>query len=107
MNYSGILVLVNPERTDEMAETLNALPGVEVFQRDPGKGRMVLVQEASNIDSEVDGLRRIQTVPGVTLAEMVYHYFEEDDSPLAVLPEHLPEGPGLAAHVVPSMLAGA
>ena len=94
MNLSGILVVVHPARTAAMAELLNALPGVEVHQQDPQTGRLILVQEAMDIDGEVEGLRRIQSLPGVAMAEMVYHYFEADDSEVEALPEQLPDDPG-------------
>lgn len=78
MNLSGILVVTRPQRLEEMVTTLNALPGVEVHHSDPQTGRIVLVQEADSVDAEVAGLRRIQSLPEVALAEMVYHYFGED-----------------------------
>jgi nitrate reductase NapD len=78
MNLSGILVITPPEHLEAMIATLNGLPGVEVHHSDPGTGRIVVVQEADSVDAGVAGLRRIQSLPAVALAEMVYHYFGED-----------------------------
>ena len=33
-----------------------------------------------SVDSEVEGLKLIKSVPGVVVAELVYHYFAEDES---------------------------
>ncbi len=45
--------------------------------RDPVTGRFVVVQEAESVDAEIAGLSRLKALPGVTLAEMVCHYFED------------------------------
>ncbi|MEZ5581735.1 MAG: chaperone NapD [Candidatus Competibacteraceae bacterium] len=39
---------------------------------------MVVVQGAATVDAEIEGLRRIQQLPHVIMAELVYHYFAED-----------------------------
>ena len=78
MNLSGILVVAAPGRLDDVVAGLPALPGVEVHHRDDAGSRVVVVQEATSIDDEVAGIRRIQSLPGVVSAEMVYHYFGDD-----------------------------
>lgn len=77
MNISGILVVVPPDRIDEATCALNALPGVEVHHTEPATGRIVVVQEAETVDQEVAALSHIKALPGVMLAEMVYHVFDE------------------------------
>lgn len=94
MNLSGILVMARPENLLRVAAELNALPGVEVHQQDP-VGRLVVVLEADKVRAEADGLRQIQAVPGVLMAEMVFHYFEEDDEVLPELPPEIAAMPGL------------
>jgi nitrate reductase NapD len=94
MNLSGILVMARPENLPRVAAELNALPGVEVHQQDP-VGRLVVVLEADKVRAEADGLRQIQAVPGVLMAEMVFHYFEEDDEVLPELPPEIADLPGL------------
>lgn len=96
MNLSGILVMALPENLPQVVSELNALPGVEVHQQDP-LGRLVVVLEADKVRAETEGLRRIQAVPGVLMAEMVFHYFEDDDEVLAELPPEIAVLPGLNA----------
>jgi nitrate reductase NapD len=37
-----------------------------------------VTQEAESVGAELEGLDRIKAIPNVILAEMVYHYFEDD-----------------------------
>ena len=78
MNYSGIIVICKPEQTAALSEHLAELPGVEVHYQDSAQGKVILVQEAESVDAEVAGIKRIKQVPGVIVADMVYHYFAED-----------------------------
>jgi nitrate reductase NapD len=79
MNLSGIVVVSAPGRFDECLAAAAALPGVEVHHRDPSTHRFIVVQEADTIEAEMDALLRLKAVPGVVLAEMVYHYFPEGE----------------------------
>lgn len=94
MNLSGILVMARPENLPGVVAELGTLPGVEVHQQDP-VGRVVVVLEADSVRAEADGLRRIQRVPGVLMAEMVVHYFEDDDETVSELPPDIAALPGL------------
>ena len=78
MNLSGIVVMARPAFVDHVVASLNTLEGVEVHAVDRETGRMVVVQEASGVDSEIEGLKRIKEVEHVAMAELVYHYFGED-----------------------------
>jgi periplasmic nitrate reductase NapD len=78
MNLSGVLVVARADQLSSVAEALRELPGVEVHQQDPASGRLVAVLEAEGIHAEIDLLKQIQSLPGVAMAEMVTHYFEED-----------------------------
>jgi len=89
MNYSGILVVFPLDRIEAGIATLNALDGLEVHHSDPATGRIVVVQECESIHDEVDGLKRIKKIPGVILAEMVYHHFEEDPMLVTEIPADL------------------
>ncbi|MGD2083450.1 MAG: chaperone NapD [Chromatiales bacterium] len=80
MNLSAILVLVRPDQLDACAAALNRIQGVEVHHRDPTAGRLIVTQEAETVSDEIDGFRRIQAQPDVITAELVYHWFEEDES---------------------------
>jgi nitrate reductase NapD len=90
MNISGILVVVAPARTESTCASLRALPGIEIHHVDATSGRIVITQEAESISAEVEGLKRIRALPDIILAEMSYHYFEDDSELLDNIP------PGLA-----------
>jgi nitrate reductase NapD len=86
MNISGILVVVAPEHTQATIERLQTLPGIDVHHIDTASGRIVITQEAETIRDEVEGLRRIRALPGIILAEMSYHHFEDDTELLDSIP---------------------
>jgi periplasmic nitrate reductase NapD len=96
MNLSGVLVVARPDALPSVVQALSALPGVEVHQQNPASGRLVAVLEAEDIQGETDLLRRIQSLPGVALAEMVTHYFGEDTQIINELPAELQSHAGLS-----------
>lgn len=87
--------MVSPQHFDEAIARVGALENVEVYHVDRQKARFVVVQEADSIDAEVNGLKRIKKLPQVLLAEMVYHYFAEDDQLVSEVPEELDTLDGL------------
>ena len=89
MNISGILVVVSPQQVDSMVDQLQQLDGIDVHHIDAATGRIVITQEAATIRDEVDGLKRIQALPGIILAEMSYHNFEDDSELLQGIPADL------------------
>ena len=80
MNLSGIVVAVSPGKLDEGIAALNAISNVEVHQTNTASNQIVVVQEAENVNQEIDGLKKIKALPMVTYAEMVYHYLADDNS---------------------------
>jgi len=92
LNLSAILVVVPAPDLDAAIGRLEALPGVEVRHTDPATGRILALQEADDVAAEVAGLGRIQALPGIVLAEMVYHYFG-DDPEIAALSGDGPPAP--------------
>ncbi len=97
MNYSGVLVMAKPSNLQVARDALNALAGVEVFQIDRERGRIVAVLEADSIKAETELLQCIKSLPGVAAAEMVYHYFEDDNEVITHIPEELDKLQGLGA----------
>jgi nitrate reductase NapD len=91
MNISGILVVAKPERLAEVVPALGALPGVEIHQVDEASGRVIVVQEAEDIHAEIASVKEIKAVPGVVMAEMVYHYIADDDKIYEQIPPELVE----------------
>jgi nitrate reductase NapD len=99
MNLSGILVFVSPGAKDRAVDSLNALPGVEVHHVDD-QGRVVVVQEAQSVTEEAAGLQRINALPEVVSAQLVYHYFAEDHDNVSLPPEELDQMAGLDPEIL-------
>ena len=99
MNISGILVVVSPQRVESMVDQLNGLDGIDVHHIDATSGRIVITQEAASIRDEVDGLKRIQALPGIILAEMSYHNFEDDSELLQGIPADLDDTDNVPAYL--------
>jgi nitrate reductase NapD len=99
MNISTILVVVPQDRVETTLDTLASIPGVDVHHHEAQTGRIVITQEAETIRQEVAGLGRIKALPDVVLAEMVSHYFEDDQEVLDGHLRELSEAP-----VVPTFL---
>jgi len=78
MNISGILVIVPSHRLAAITASLNALSGVSVHHAEPSSGRIIVTLEAETTAAEIAGLERIKALPDVILAELVYHYFENE-----------------------------
>jgi nitrate reductase NapAB chaperone NapD len=77
---SGLVVRTTPEHFDDVLAALGELPGVSVHHCDAATARVVVMQEASTVEGEVDGMRRIQTLRGVVDASLVYHYLGDGDA---------------------------
>jgi len=75
-HYSGIVVIVRPDRLDSCVSDLDALPGVEVHYRHPESGRIVVVIEGRSTEEHLEMLRRIQALSDVLVAAPVYHYVQ-------------------------------
>ena len=99
MNISGILVIVAPQRVESMVDQLKEMDGIDVHHIEAATGRIVITQEAEHISDEVDGLKRIRTLPGIILAEMSYHNFEEDSELLDAIPADLDDEANIPAYL--------
>lgn len=82
MHLSSILVVTDPNRTQQCASDLEALHGVEVHYLYPDSGRIIAIQETSTSKDQEEGLRRIQSLDSVRLAALVEHRLdpESDDN---------------------------
>ena len=89
MNISGIIVTAMPEHVAEVAQSLSVLPGLQVSQTDAPSGKLVVVQEAASVGEEVEGFKRIRAVPHVIAADLVQHYFENDNELIDAIPDEL------------------
>ena len=75
MHYSGLIVFCEPSSTEDCVHQLNNCPGIDVYVTDNRRGRVVAVLETETVDEQEAGLRRVQALPHVRAAELVYHYF--------------------------------
>ena len=79
MHYSGVLVYAKTDQFEDCLQQVDDCAGVEVHFSYPDSGRMIAVLETEGADDQEEILRRIQRLPGVAAAELVYHYFGDDD----------------------------
>jgi nitrate reductase NapD len=78
MNLSSILVYTSPDNVEVLQKSLCALPGIEVHHLCHDTGRLVVIQEAIDDNTEMDGLQSIKALPFVMAADMFYHYVEKE-----------------------------
>lgn len=70
MNFSGIVVTADPPHFDAVVVALEAVPGVEVHHCDRISARIIVVQEATDVNAQIEGLRRIRVLPHVFGADL-------------------------------------
>ena len=73
---ASILVQARPELLDAAARAIEALPGTQIYSRDP-KGKLVVVIEASDVGSIGATLNTISLMPDVLTAALVFHGTDE------------------------------
>ena len=83
------MVTALPEHVVEVAQSLSTLGGLEVFQANAASGKLVVVQEAASVGEEVEDFKRIRAVPHVIAADLVQHYFEQDNELIHAIPDGL------------------
>jgi len=76
VEIASILIQARPERLDAVACAVEALPGAQIYSRDP-KGKLVVVIEARDIGSIGAALNRISMMPNVLTAALVFHGTDE------------------------------
>jgi len=69
---ASILVQTRPERLDDAAQAIGALPGTQIYNRDP-RGKLVVVIEAADVGSIGAALNTISLMPNVLTAALVFH----------------------------------
>ena len=69
---ASVLVQARPERLDDVAAAIAALPGVEVYERSP-QGKLVVVIEAADVGGIGTTLNTISSMPHVLTAALVFH----------------------------------
>ena len=76
MNISSIVIQVSPEHMETLLEQLQVTDICEVHLHD--EGRIIVTIEGKDTDEEVIKLKKIQAIPHVVSADMVYAYSEEE-----------------------------
>jgi periplasmic nitrate reductase NapD len=69
---ASVLVHVRPEKMDEVARNIAALPGSEIYSRSP-QGKLVVVIEAGTVGEVGAVLNAISSMPHVVTAALVFH----------------------------------
>jgi len=67
------------EYFDAVVAALEALEGFDVHQCDPVTARIVVTQDAECDADHERGLVRLQQLPHVRYAQLVYHYVDGED----------------------------
>ncbi|MRI32411.1 glutamate synthase [Endozoicomonas sp. OPT23] len=73
---SGLVVCAMPARMDEVAQTLNNMPGVEVHDRSTEGKMVVTVEELPGEKMMVDRISEISAAEGVLSSALVYTHQE-------------------------------
>jgi periplasmic nitrate reductase NapD len=72
VEIASILVQAWPEMLDDAVRAIEALPGTQVYSRDP-RGKLVVVIEASDVGAIGTTLNNISLMPEVLTAALVFH----------------------------------
>jgi periplasmic nitrate reductase NapD len=72
IEIASILVQARPEKLDAVVRAVEALPGTQIYSRDP-KGKFVVVIEARDVGSIGSTLNTISALPHVLTAALVFH----------------------------------
>jgi periplasmic nitrate reductase NapD len=72
IEIASILVQARPEKLDAVARAIEALPGTQIYSRNP-KGKLVVVIEARDVGSIGATLNTISLLPHVLTAALVFH----------------------------------
>lgn len=77
VEIASILVQARPEHLDAAARAIEALPGTQIYSRDP-KGKLVVVIETPDVGAIGTTLNTISMMPDVLSAALVFHGTDEE-----------------------------
>ncbi len=77
MNLSSVVVLTRPEHLSLVLDSIKSSDDCEYHLHDE-KGRIIVTIEGKDTEEEVGKLKRIQALPHVISAEMVFAYSEDE-----------------------------
>jgi nitrate reductase NapD len=94
LHVSSLVVHARPERADDIAGAVARLEGAEIHQRIAG-GKLIVTLETAGTAEIMQRLERINDLPGVISATLVYHHWEPV-SEAESEPDHGPDAPHLS-----------
>lgn len=77
INISGLLLHVHPDRAEAVRAHLLQMPGIEVHAMSP-EGRLVVTLENASDREMADTFARVQALPHVLSASLIYHHSEDN-----------------------------
>lgn len=77
-HVSSLVVHAAANQVDSTIEAINALPHAEVSGVNRNTGKLVVVIEGPTHDALIDLFNKIDRLPGVMAALLVFHRFEEE-----------------------------
>jgi nitrate reductase NapD len=80
INISGLLVHARPDKAQAVRARLRGIPGVEVHAVSP-EGRLVVTLENASDRDMADTFERVQALPDVLSASLIYHHSEDTEEP--------------------------
>jgi len=78
MNLSSLIIKVAPESMEKALATLSGAGLCEVHFHDSLKGTIVVTIEGKNTGEEMDKMKKIEKLPHVLSAALVYAYGEAE-----------------------------
>ena len=75
MFISGISVSCRPDRYESTTSRICEIEGVDIHAEDRSTGKLAATIESRDLQAEIEIFQRIQTLPGVASAELVFHAF--------------------------------
>jgi nitrate reductase NapD len=77
MNLSSIIIQVKPEHLDIVINSIKASEDYEYHMHEE-KGRIIITIEGKDTEEEISKLKKLQAMPNVVSAEMVFAYSEDE-----------------------------
>lgn len=78
MNISSIIIKASPENWEEKLQKINALPSTNTELEDKTKGIIIATIEAQNAQEEIQILKQINLIDGISSADMHLTYSENE-----------------------------
>lgn len=78
MNYSGLLISLDPKAVEPAMQALDGLHELDLYHFDKQTARLIAVVEASDTSAEAAVFKRIRTLPGVVDVSLINHYFGDE-----------------------------